>query len=84
MKILVISTNRNQFPVPVIPVGACMVSESVEKTGHEVRLLDLMFKKDPLKAVRRELANQREDSEAEKQKTSVSKESKQDTKAASA
>jgi len=59
MKILVISTNRNQFPVPVIPVGACMVTEAVEKTGHEVRLLDLMFEKDPLKAVRRELASRR-------------------------
>jgi radical SAM superfamily enzyme YgiQ (UPF0313 family) len=59
MKILVISTNRNQFPVPVIPVGACMVAEAAEKTGHEVRLLDLMFEKDPLKTVRRKLANQR-------------------------
>jgi radical SAM superfamily enzyme YgiQ (UPF0313 family) len=59
MNVLIISANRNQFPVPVIPVGACMVAEAVEKTGHEVRLLDLMFEKEPLKAVRRELASRR-------------------------
>jgi radical SAM superfamily enzyme YgiQ (UPF0313 family) len=57
MKVLIISANRNQFPMPVMPVGACMVAEAVEKTGHEVRLLDLMFEKDPLKAVRHELAS---------------------------
>jgi len=50
--------------------------------GTAKGVLDL--KEEVFEARCRELANQREDSEAEKQKTSVSKESKQDTKAASA
>ena len=50
--------------------------------GTAKGILDL--KEEVFEARCRELANQREDSEAEKQKTSVSKESKQDTKAASA
>jgi len=38
-----------------------MVAEAVEKTGYEVRLLDLMFEKNPLKAVRRELETHQPD-----------------------
>ncbi|MBI5675059.1 MAG: cobalamin B12-binding domain-containing protein [Nitrospirae bacterium] len=56
MKILIISTNRNQFPVPVIPLGACMVADAAQKNGHEVRLLDMMFERKPLSALRSELA----------------------------
>jgi radical SAM superfamily enzyme YgiQ (UPF0313 family) len=41
------STNRNAFPVPVVPMGACMVAEAVQKGGHSVRFLDLMFSKKP-------------------------------------
>ncbi len=59
MKVLIISTNRHRFPVPVIPVGACVVAEAARKAGHEVRLLDMMFEKDPLKAVHRELTHRR-------------------------
>lgn len=56
MKILIISTNRNQFPVPVMPLGACMVADASQKNGHEVRLLDMMFERKPLSALRSELA----------------------------
>jgi radical SAM superfamily enzyme YgiQ (UPF0313 family) len=59
MNILIISTNRHQFPVPVIPMGACVVAEAAQKAGHEVRLLDMMFEKDPLKAIHRELTHRR-------------------------
>ncbi|MFZ2196666.1 MAG: cobalamin-dependent protein, partial [Thermodesulfovibrionales bacterium] len=51
MNILIISTNRNRFPMPVMPVGACMIAETAQKAGHEVRLLDLMFEQAPLKSV---------------------------------
>lgn len=55
MKVLIISTNRNQFPMPVMPLGACLVADAAVRAGHEVRLLDLMLQRDPLQAVRREL-----------------------------
>jgi radical SAM superfamily enzyme YgiQ (UPF0313 family) len=51
MNILLISTNRSVHPVPVMPIGACAVAEACERAGHRVRLLDLMFEKDPLRAV---------------------------------
>lgn len=52
MRILLISANRSQLPVPVLPVGVCLVAEAAERSGHRVRLLDLMFEADPLAAVR--------------------------------
>ncbi len=42
-----VNTNRNRFPVTVIPLGACLVAESTEAKGHEVRMLDLLFEKYP-------------------------------------
>jgi len=55
MNILIISTNRNQFPMPVIPVGACMIAETAQNAGYKVRLLDLMFERNPLNTVQEEL-----------------------------
>jgi radical SAM superfamily enzyme YgiQ (UPF0313 family) len=55
MNVLIICTNRNKFPVPVMPSGACMVAEAAERAGHSVRLLDLMFEADPLRAIKAEL-----------------------------
>ncbi len=51
MKVLVISSNRNPFPVPVMPLGACIVAEAAMRAGHDVQLLDLMFEKNPFRAV---------------------------------
>jgi len=51
MNILIISTNRNTLPMPVMPIGACVVAEAAERAGHTVHLLDLMFNKDPLSAI---------------------------------
>lgn len=45
MKILLISTNRNKHPMPVMPIGACIVAHASERAGHTVHLLDLMFTK---------------------------------------
>jgi len=51
MNILLISTNRNALPMPVMPIGACMVAEACERAGHRVTLLDLMFERQPHDAV---------------------------------
>jgi radical SAM superfamily enzyme YgiQ (UPF0313 family) len=47
MKILLISTNRNILPMPVMPIGACIVAHAAERAGHTVFFLDLMFTRDP-------------------------------------
>jgi radical SAM superfamily enzyme YgiQ (UPF0313 family) len=41
--------------MPVIPVGACMIAETAQNAGHNVRLLDLMFEGDPLNTLQEEL-----------------------------
>ena len=56
MNILIVITNRYCGPVPVIPIGACLVAEAVERAGHRVRVLDLMFAEDPLRALQSELS----------------------------
>jgi radical SAM superfamily enzyme YgiQ (UPF0313 family) len=53
MNVLLISTNRNRLPMPVMPIGACMVAEACEQAGHRVTLLDLMFEREPHAAVRK-------------------------------
>jgi radical SAM superfamily enzyme YgiQ (UPF0313 family) len=61
MNVLLISANRNPFPVPVLPAGACLVAEAAERAGHSVTLLDLMFEADPLHAVERRLRKEKYD-----------------------
>ena len=46
MKILIVSTNRSALPMPVMPIGACIIAHAAERAGHSVRLLDMMFTKD--------------------------------------
>ena len=55
MDVLVVNANRCRQPMPVMPFGACLVAEAAERAGHRVRLLDLMFARDPLGALVREL-----------------------------
>lgn len=55
MRVLIISVNRNVQPVPVLPAGACIVAEAAERAGHRVRVLDLMFRRNPEEAVAAEL-----------------------------
>lgn len=52
MKVLLISTNRNPLPMPVMPVGACLVAQAAERAGHDVQLLDLMFVRETKAAIR--------------------------------
>ncbi len=61
MDILIISTNRSASPVPVVPIGACMVAEAAERAGHFVELLDLMFEQNPVRAVEMELGRRKYD-----------------------
>jgi radical SAM superfamily enzyme YgiQ (UPF0313 family) len=56
MKILLISTNRNTLPMPVMPIGACIVAHAAERAGHTVFFLDLMFMKDFTSGVESALA----------------------------
>ena len=51
MNILLVVTNRYRGPIPVIPLGACMVAESCEQAGHHVQILDFMFERNPLHAL---------------------------------
>jgi len=37
--------------MPVIPYGACIVAQAVERAGHRARVIDLMFEPDPVNAV---------------------------------
>src|SRR5665647_32713 len=56
MKILLISTNRNNLPMPVMPIGACLVAYAAERAGHTVLFLDMMFTKAPLAGIESALA----------------------------
>ena len=49
MKVLVVATNREKAPQALLPLGACLVASAAERAGHEVRLVDLCFSRDPLR-----------------------------------
>ncbi|MCF6148810.1 MAG: radical SAM protein [Candidatus Kuenenia sp.] len=51
MNILLIVTNRYRGPTPVIPLGACMIADSTVRAGHHVHVLDLLFVRNPLRAL---------------------------------
>ncbi|MBM4031691.1 MAG: hypothetical protein FJ291_07880 [Planctomycetes bacterium] len=55
MKVLIVNPNRCRQPMPVVPLGACMAAEAAERAGHAVRLLDLMFSRNPARALEAEL-----------------------------
>jgi radical SAM superfamily enzyme YgiQ (UPF0313 family) len=50
MKILFIQTNTYRFLNPS-PIGASLVARALQKAGHAVMFLDLMFEKNPNRAV---------------------------------
>lgn len=57
MRVLIVSTNRCRASGTVMPIGACRVAEVAEGAGHLVELLDLMFARQPLRALRRTVAD---------------------------
>ena len=46
MRVLLISANTEQFNMPVMPLGLACVAEATRNSGHDVTMLDLMFKMD--------------------------------------
>ncbi|MBF0293287.1 MAG: cobalamin-dependent protein [Nitrospinae bacterium] len=48
MEVLVIASNQAKEPYPVMPIGAVMLADLLEKRGDNVRLLDLCFSNDPI------------------------------------
>ncbi len=48
-RVLMISTNRELAPQPVMPVGAAWVAQALHQAGFVVQFLDLCFEKHPVK-----------------------------------
>lgn len=51
-RVLLVSTNRERSPQPVIPNGVACVASALADAGHDVRILDLCFTSDPVAAAR--------------------------------
>ena len=48
-RVLMISTNQELAPQPVLPVGAAWVAEALHQAGFLVKFVDLCFEKNPAK-----------------------------------
>ena len=51
MRILLINTNREHHPYPVMPIGLACVAQALEGQGHEVSTLDLAWARNPGRAI---------------------------------
>ena len=51
-RVLLVSTNRERQPYPVVPNGLACVASALDAAGHRVRFLDLCFARDPIAAAR--------------------------------
>jgi radical SAM superfamily enzyme YgiQ (UPF0313 family) len=45
MEVKLISTNQENVPYPVMPIGMCLVGEATRKAGHHVEMYDMTFQK---------------------------------------
>ncbi len=61
MRVLFVSSNREQLPSPVVPLGLLEVAAAARERGHEVALVDLCFEPDPFAALRDAIAAHRPD-----------------------
>ncbi|MGH9443201.1 MAG: B12-binding domain-containing radical SAM protein [Thermoanaerobaculia bacterium] len=61
MKVLLVSTNRERTPYPVVPVGPCLVAAQLEREEIESRVVDLMWTEDPGEPLARAVADFRPD-----------------------
>ncbi len=61
MKTLIVNANRCFNPAPVMPLGACIVAEAVERAGFRASLLDLMFQSNPAGALKAAIESERPD-----------------------
>ncbi len=57
MRLLIINANRYRQPVPVIPIGACMIAETARRIGHTPHLLDLTFDRSPSTQIERTITD---------------------------
>lgn len=57
MKVLLVNTNRERAPQPVVPLGLCMIAAALEARGFRPRLLDLCFTRYPERDLMRALAD---------------------------
>ena len=46
-RVLLVSTNRERQPYPVVPNGLACVASALDGVGHDVRFLDLCFSRNP-------------------------------------
>ena len=53
MKVLLINTNREIFPWPVVPLGLSYIAAALKQKGHAVRMLDLCFSRSPRRDIQR-------------------------------
>ena len=51
-RVLLVSTNRERQPYPVVPNGLACVASALDSAGHRVRFLDLCFASDPVASAR--------------------------------
>ena len=51
-RVLLVSTNREHAPQPVVPNGVACVASALAAAQYDVRVLDLCFSRDPLRAAR--------------------------------
>lgn len=49
-RVLLVSTNTERQPYPVVPNGLAAVASSLDRAGHDVRMLDLCFARSPAAA----------------------------------
>lgn len=49
-RVLLVSTNRERQPYPVVPNGLACVASALDSAGYQVRFLDLCFERDPVRA----------------------------------
>ena len=58
---LLVSTNRERQPYPVVPNGLACVASALAEAGHQVWFSDLCFARDPIDAARRAVRAARPD-----------------------
>jgi anaerobic magnesium-protoporphyrin IX monomethyl ester cyclase len=51
-RVLLVSTNRERQPYPVVPNGLACVASALDAAGHNVRFVDLCFARDPVATAR--------------------------------
>ena len=51
MRVLLVNSNREHSPWPIVPLGMCKVASVLEGVGHDVEVLDLCFVEDPAQVV---------------------------------